>query len=419
MNEKNIIDNSTTPDMLQNNPTDIDSRITTGNDGKYSITIQYVASEGKVSTSHDRAAPGTTVTIILSSNDGFQCNGVSVISGGVRVNLDTYFEASGKIVSEVYTFTMPSQNVVLQGNFKKIPGGGSSGGGSSGGGGPSGGTDGDNTNPGLGGDGSNNGQGSPALPNVSGLVGAPFVVPHSDLYSTVYPNAGAHNCIYRGKNLGTSVTAAQYAAIKAGTFDDMYIGDYWTIGGVNYRIAAFDYYYNTGDTACTTHHVTLVPDDSMYIHNMNDTNTTTGAYVGSKMYTKGLNAAKETINTAFGAAHVLNHRQYLQNAVTDSYASSSNWYNSTVELMTEQNVYGCKIFGNVSNGTALPSNYTIDKSQYPLFAFRPDMISNKAWFWLRDVVSSSRFANVSSHGIASSNFASDTGGVRPAFSIIG
>ena len=33
--------------------------------------------------------------------------------------------------------------------------------------------------------------------------------------------AGAHNSIYRGKNLGTSVTAAQYAAIKAGTFDDM------------------------------------------------------------------------------------------------------------------------------------------------------------------------------------------------------
>lgn len=412
MNEKNIIDNSTTPDMLQNNPTDIDSRITTGNDGKYSITIQYVASEGKVSTSHDRAAPGTTVTIILSSNDGFQCNGVSVISGGVRVNLDTYSEDSGKIVSEVYTFTMPSQNVVLQGNFKKIPGGGSSGGG-----GPSGGTDGDNTNPG--GDGSNNGQGSPALPNVSGLVGDPFVVPHSDLYSTVYPNAGAHNCIYRGKNLGTSVTAAQYAAIKAGTFDDMYIGDYWTIGGVNYRIAAFDYYYNTGDTACTTHHVTLVPDDSMYTHRMNDTNTTTGAYVGSKMYTEGLNAAKRTINTAFGAAHVLNHRQYLQNAVTNSYASSSNWYNSTVELMTEQNVYGGKVFGNCRNGTAAPSNYTIDKSQYPLFAFRPDMISNRVRFWLRDVGSATDFAYVLASSIASSCYASYAGCVRPAFSIIG
>lgn len=231
--------------------------------------------------------------------------------------------------------------------------------------------------------------------------------------------AGAHNSIYRGKNLGTSVTAAQYAAIKAGTFDDMYIGDYWVINGTTYRIAAFDYYYRTGDTSCDTHHVTLVPDGNMYTHCMNDTNVTTGAYVGSKMYTEGLNAAKETINTAFGAAHVLNHRQYLQNAVTDGYASAASWYDSTVELMTEQNVYGCKIFGNVSNGTALPNNYTVDKSQYPLFAFRPDMISNRAWFWLRDVVSAAYFAYVGSNGLAYCTYASHAYGVRPAFSIIG
>lgn len=49
----------------------------------------------------------------------------------------------------------------------------------------------------------------------------------------LFNNAGAHNAIYRGKSLGSTVTTAQYAAIKAGTFDDLYIGDYWTIGGVN------------------------------------------------------------------------------------------------------------------------------------------------------------------------------------------
>lgn len=230
--------------------------------------------------------------------------------------------------------------------------------------------------------------------------------------------AGAHNSIYRGKNLGDSVSDAQYAAIEAGTFDDMYIGDYWDIGGVTYRIAAFDYYYNTGDIACTSHHVTLIPDANMYTHAMNDTNITTGAYVGSKMYTEGLNRAKGTINTAFGAAHVLNHRKYLQNAVTDGYASGGSWYDSTVELMTEQNVYGCKIFGNVSNGTALPSNYTGDKSQYPLFTFRPDVISNRKTFWLRDVASLTQFARVTSDGNAGYNFASNAFGVCPAFSII-
>lgn len=223
--------------------------------------------------------------------------------------------------------------------------------------------------------------------------------------------------IYRGKSLGSAVTEAQWAAIKAGTFEDMYIGDYWTIGGVVYRIAAFDYYYKTGDTSCKTHHITLVPDGNMYTHVMNDTNITTGAYVGSKMYTEGLTQAKTTINSAFGEAHVLNHRQYLQNAVTDGYASGGSWYDSTVELMTEQNVYGGKVFGNQLNGTALPNSYTVDKSQYPLFALRPDMISSRAWFWLRDVVSASHFANVYDYGIANFNSASGDRGVRPAFSI--
>lgn len=229
--------------------------------------------------------------------------------------------------------------------------------------------------------------------------------------------AGAHNAIYRGKSLGSAVTEAQWAAIKAGTFEDMYIGDYWTIGGVVYRIAAFDYYYRTGDTSCDSHHITLVPDGNMYTHVMNDTNITTGAYVGSKMYTEGLTQAKTTINSAFGEAHVLNHCQYLQNATTDGYASGGSWYDSTVELMTEQNVYGGKIFSNIQNGTALANSYTVDKSQYPLFAFRPDMISNRQWFWLRDVVSASYFALVISLGNAGYTGASGAYGVRPAFSI--
>ena len=233
----------------------------------------------------------------------------------------------------------------------------------------------------------------------------------------VASGAGAHNAIYRGKSLGSAVTEAQWAAIKAGTFDDMYIGDYWTIGGVVYRIAAFDYYYKTGDTSCETHHITLVPDGNMYTHCMNDTNITTGAYVGSKMYTEGLTQAKTTINTAFGSAHILNHRQYLQNAATDGYASGGSWYDSTVELMNEQNVYGGKVFGNCINGTNFPNNHTLDKSQYPLFAFRPDIIGNRQWYWLRDVVNASSFANVTDYGVAVYGYASLVYGVRPAFSI--
>ena len=236
------------------------------------------------------------------------------------------------------------------------------------------------------------------------------------LNGTVEKNAGAHNSIFRGKNLGTSVTAAQYAAISAGTFDDLFIGDYWVIGGVNYRIAAFDYYLRCGDTDLNTHHVVIVPDSNLYNHVMNDTNTTDGGYMGSKMYTEGLNQAKTTIKAAF-PNHVLKHRVYLTNAVSNGKPSAGAWCDSEVELMNEQMVYGGAVFMPGCDGTTVPTNYRVEKSQLPLFAHRPDLISNRLTFWLRDVVTAAGFACVDYGGCADCYDASNSCGVRPAFSI--
>lgn len=242
----------------------------------------------------------------------------------------------------------------------------------------------------------------------------------------LFNNAGAHNAIYRGKNLGTSVTAAQYAAISAGTFEDMYIGDYWVINGVNWRIAAFDYYLNCGDTSCTKHHVVIVPDSCLYNAQMHNTssgqyeagaaNTTAGGYVGSDMYTTNLEQAKTTIKAAF-SGHVLKHRVYLVNAVTDGRPSAGAWCDSEVELMNEQMVYGGSIFMPIGNGSTVFTNYRVEKSQLPLFAHEPSHICNRATWWLRDVVSASNFALVGSDGFAGFGNASNSFGVRPAFAI--
>ena len=234
---------------------------------------------------------------------------------------------------------------------------------------------------------------------------------------TLTDNAGAHNAIYRGANLGSAVTAAQWAAIQAGTFEDLFIGDYWRINEVNWRIAAFDYYYKTGDTFCTTHHVVIVPEASLYDHIMNDTDTVAGAYADSKLRASGLNTAKTTINNAFGSAHILSHRLFLKNAVTDTYESGGSWYDATVELMTEQNVYGGKIMANCLSGTQWAVQFTIDKSQFPLFSYRPDLISSGGTFWLRDVASSSAFCRVGDNGNALNGNAGIDSGVRPAFCI--
>lgn len=242
----------------------------------------------------------------------------------------------------------------------------------------------------------------------------------------LFNNAGAHNAIYRGKSLGSTVTTAQYAAIKAGTFDDLYIGDYWTIGGVNYRIAAFDYYLNSGDTSCTTHHVVIVPDTCLYNAQMHNTssggyeggaaNTTTGGYVGSDMYKSNLEQAKTTIKSAF-SGHILKHRIYLTNAVANGRASSGAWCDSEVDLMCEQMVYGSGIFSPVSDGSNVPANYRVEKSQLPLFQHEPSRICNRNNWWLRDVITASNFALVSNDGFAGYGNASRSYGVRPAFCI--
>ena len=230
-------------------------------------------------------------------------------------------------------------------------------------------------------------------------------------------NAGGHNSIFRGKNLGSSVSSSQWSAIQNASFDDIFVGDYWAIGGVNWRIAALDYFYNTGDTVLTKHHAVIVPDTQLYTANMNDTNTTEGAYVNSKMRTENLEQAKATIKNTFGASHVLSHRLYLSNATKNGRASGGGWYDADVEIMTEHMAYGNGVFSPVSDGSSIPDNYRIEKSQLPLFVFRPDLISNRQWYWLRDVISSAYFASVDSSGGAYSNGASLASGVRPYFLI--
>ena len=249
-----------------------------------------------------------------------------------------------------------------------------------------------------------------------------LIAPRIDvaLYDMLIPDgAAAHNAIYRGKYLGDSVTDEQWEEIQSGRFHGLFIGDYWTIGDVNWRIAHFDYWLHVGDTECTTHHAVIVPDTNLYTAQMNTSNVVTGAYVGSRMYTTNLASAKSTINNAFGASHILSKRLHLQNAATNGYSSGGTWYTSTVDLMNEINVYCCKIFGDCINGTNWPNLYTTDNSQFSLFRHDHSRIieANRSSWWLRDVAYTTYFAYVGGYGNAANYNASNSFGVRPAFGI--
>lgn len=223
-------------------------------------------------------------------------------------------------------------------------------------------------------------------------------------------NAAAHNAIYRGKNLGTQFTAEMSANIKNGTFKDLYCGDYLVINGTTYRFMDFDYLYKTGDTSLGTHHILVVPDAPMYSHVMNDTNTTEGGYVGSKMYKSGLDQALAKIKVDFGEAHIVTYRN-LSNGAPSNWA----WYSRQIDLMNEEMVYGTRVWSQAShNGFDTGAN----KSQLAAFKHNHSLISScRSWYWLRAVRSSTDFCGVSSNGNAGTAGAFDSNGVRPCFLI--
>lgn len=240
-------------------------------------------------------------------------------------------------------------------------------------------------------------------------------------------NAGAHNSIYRGKDitnyfyeyeLYNGKTFSQ--AVADGTFDNIFIGDY-IIGKVSnrkYLVADINYRLHCGDTECTTPHVLMIPERSMGTAKMNDSNVTTGGYTGSKMYTEYLAPFKTIIQNDFETSHILSHKALLTNAVSNGASSGWAWFDSTIELMNE-----CMVYGHNARGSSAGYETGADKSQLSLFKLDHSKIiavddaGNRAWYWLRDVASASDFAIVYGNGHASNHYASTSSGVRPAFLI--
>ena len=81
-------------------------------------------------------------------------------------------------------------------------------------------------------------------------------------------------------------------------------------------------------------------------------------------------------------------------------------------------MYGHLHFSPTSDGSTVPSIYTISKTQLALFMVCPKFIVNRSYNqWLRDVVSSAGFAFVGNDGAANYGSASNSLGVRPVFPV--
>ena len=157
-----------------------------------------------------------------------------------------------------------------------------------------------------------------------------------------------HRNIFRGKYLGSTVTAAQRTAISDGSFDDLYVGDYWTIGGVNWRIADIDYLYGSATNMDSpepflTHHLVIVPDSILYTEKYHYKTNGYVGYANSDIKATGLVQAETMINDAFGDV-VLSYTRMIPDLYNSTHGLDANTsFEQTVGLMTSTMVYGSDI----------------------------------------------------------------------------
>lgn len=228
-------------------------------------------------------------------------------------------------------------------------------------------------------------------------------------------DAGLHNSLYRGKNLGSTFTSAQRTAINEATFADMYLGDYWSIGNVNYRIAAFDYYFNRGTNA---HHVVIVPDSTIgsavAAHSSNDTS---GGYVATTMHTTTLPSMLSTIEDAFGENYILGRTATLSSTMEAGAVTGVVTETVKIELPTMGNCLGR---GVLYDATSACNDE--DSIQFPLFAYAPRFIrTSGARFWVRDLYGASSMYAINTTGNLIRRVLTESSNqrVRPVFCVYG
>jgi len=279
--------------------------------------------------------------------------------------------------------------------------------------------------------------------NGSSNVSIPVTLARTTGLTDLIPDgAAAHNCLYRGKDITADFNSGKMSTnIANGTFRDIFVGDYidvpmtvngTSIGNVVWRVAHCDYFLHHSDANLTTHHIVMVPDDILNTNiRMAASNTSVGGYLATEMWKTTLPLYTNAIQNAFGSAHVLSHRELLTNAISETAASTAGsgwvgsssgwaWADVVANIMSEPMVYGGTVFS--SSGFDVGNR----KTQLALFNLCHDRTiagyrgnhSDRKWYWLSAVASSTRFANAGSDGDANcfdASRQSGGGGIRPYF----
>ena len=241
----------------------------------------------------------------------------------------------------------------------------------------------------------------------------PYALPNTDLTRMMTPFFTVpinHNMIYRGYNLGDTLTDAQHTALSSGNFTDLYLGDYWTktvtipagtyTGGdgeevtvpaqtnitLKAVIADFDTFYAgyIERSVLNTHHAAVIVTGFSNVV-WNSTNTTAGGYAASLIHKWLVGSALPQLETWFGSSKVLSHQKLLTDAITGDAASSWAWGSEKISLLSENQIYGSKIWGGSrgTNGAYEPGEAFKHLNVFNHVA--ANLLFNSNNIWLRDI----------------------------------
>lgn len=248
-----------------------------------------------------------------------------------------------------------------------------------------------------------------------------------------------HNNIYRGANLlgdgHFASIAAVMAALRAGNFDDIYVGDYipasYTVDGTtqttNFRVAGINTLNarRSEGWGTASPNLCLVPAKGLGTSYMNATNTTAGGYIGSYMHTTTLPKYYQALAGESGTpfyGYIRATTERLSKSVDTALASRAysgwkgavnavdNYIDQNLTLLSETEVYGHPAWSSCEWDEETMA------VQLPMFRLNPCSITepNRTW-WLRDVAHATLFCNVDPDLCCSWDAASVVYGVRPRF----
>lgn len=210
-----------------------------------------------------------------------------------------------------------------------------------------------------------------------------------------------HRNHYRGKNLGTSITDAQKTAISSGTFDDIFIGDYWNINNVIWIVADIDYWMNVGDTNFNKHHLVITPSNASVnaesAVRMHSTNDTSGGYANTELRSTGLSNWRSKFSSAFGNM-LLTHREVLTTEAVDGIPTKSSWFDVDVDIPEATMILGYPLERYlIPSASGMTAFNSAPYGQLAICRLNQPIIIGRVGFWFRDILSTGTFGAMNAY----------------------